>query len=76
MANFPFPDSNSQLPDIFSVQHLLDREKLWNVCKDFIEKQDINCPERIHQSDNVIINAYQLIEDIANIVGYVKINEE
>lgn len=36
----------------------------------FIEKQDIACAEAIYQTDNVIQNAYEFIERLADIVGY------
>jgi hypothetical protein len=44
--------------------------KLWQTCIDFIKEQTINCPETIYQTDWVIENAYGLIEDICDIVGY------
>lgn len=40
--------------------------------QEFIIKHKISCAETIHQSDRVIENAYQLIEDLATIVGYYK----
>jgi len=36
----------------------------------FIEKQDITCPETIYQSDRVIVNAYDFIDRLVDIVGY------
>lgn len=36
----------------------------------FVEKQDITCAEAIYQTDNVIQNAYEFIERLADIVGY------
>jgi len=44
--------------------------KLYELCKTFIEKQQIHCVETIYQTDRVIENAYGLIEDICDIVGY------
>ena len=43
---------------------------LWNVCLKFIEEQNISCEETIWQCDWVIENAYNLIGDICNVVGY------
>jgi hypothetical protein len=43
---------------------------LWNKCMQFIEAQHINCPETIYQTDWVIENAYEFIEQVCNIVGY------
>ena len=48
-----------------------DMAKLWNLCIKFIEEQEISCPETIYQTDWVIENAYEFIEDICNEVGYV-----
>ena len=52
------------------------RDTLWFLCKQFIEDQEITCGECVYQSDRVIENAYQLIEEICNIVGYYKDEEE
>ena len=49
---------------------MTDQEKLYNICKEFITKQHISCPETISQTDKVIENAYDFIEEICNIVGY------
>lgn len=46
-------------------------KELYRVCTDFIKKQNIFCEETIYQSDRVIENAYELIENICNITGYV-----
>lgn len=45
---------------------------LWEHCKAFIEKQKITCPEAIYQSDRVIENAYEFIEGVCDIVGYLE----
>lgn len=45
-------------------------QKLLRFCQEFIKKQKISEPETIYQTDNVIINAYEFIEGICNIVGY------
>lgn len=50
--------------------------KLYEICKDFIEKNEIVCAEAIYQTDHVIENAYEFIEDICNLVGYMEINDE
>lgn len=49
--------------------------ELWNLCKKFIEKQKIGYPETIYQTDWVIENAYEFIEQICNIVGYAESEE-
>jgi hypothetical protein len=43
---------------------------LWNKCLEFVESQRISCVETIHQTDRVIENAYEFIEDVCDIVGY------
>jgi hypothetical protein len=45
-------------------------QKLLELCEAFVGAQEITCPESVYQSDRVIENAYELIEDICNIVGY------
>ena len=52
----------------------LDREielrTLWKICEMFIKRQNITCAEAIYQSDNVVLNSYEFIESICEIVGY------
>lgn len=43
---------------------------LWNVCRKFIEEQEIGCADTIHQCDWVIEHAYEFIEDVCEVVGY------
>jgi hypothetical protein len=50
-------------------------EKLWEVCRSFIEKQEINSSESIYQCDNVILNAHEFIESVCDVVGYCEDNE-
>lgn len=50
-------------------------QKLMNVCKKFITDQDINCAEDIYQSDRVIENAYEFIEQVCKVVGYVEMED-
>jgi hypothetical protein len=50
---------------------------LWDVCVKFIEEQRIWCIETIYQSDRVIENATEFIEDVCNVVGcYLPEDEE
>jgi hypothetical protein len=49
-----------------------DMIELHKICLDFIEKQKITCPETIYQSDRVIENAYEFIQEICEVVGYAK----
>lgn len=45
-------------------------KELYDLCKIFIDEQNINCAESIYQTDRVIENAYVFIERICDIVGY------
>lgn len=45
-------------------------QALWNICKDYVEEQQISCSECVYQSDRVILGAYEFIEDICDTVGY------
>lgn len=47
-----------------------DRDKLWQVCREFVEKQQILCSESVYQCDNVILNAHEFIEAVCDLVGY------
>lgn len=58
------------------TKRLSKKDKLWKLCKEFVEEQEVSCPEAICQNDNVIENAYDLIEDICKIVGYHKFKED
>ncbi len=49
---------------------------LWNVCKKFVEDQEIGCVETIYQTDWVIEHAYEFIEDVCNVVGYKPYEED
>lgn len=52
------------------------KEQLWRLCQKFIIEQGISCPETISQTDSVIENAYDFIEDICDIVGYLENDDE
>lgn len=52
------------------VAKIFNQGVLHAVCQDFINKNKIDCEEVIYQTDWVIENAYKLIEDICEIVGY------
>jgi hypothetical protein len=46
---------------------LLDLE---DEVKRFVTEHRISCPEAICQNDDVIVDAYEFIENLVNIVGY------
>lgn len=43
---------------------------VWNRVEKFIIENDIHCAETVAQSDRVIVNAYDFITDLCDIVGY------
>lgn len=47
-----------------------EQEKLYNICREFVEKKDISCPESIWQCDRVTENIEVLIDKICNIIGF------
>jgi hypothetical protein len=51
-------------------------EKLWMICEEFVKKQHIYCAESIYQSDRVIENAYEFIESVCDVVGYMDCDDE
>lgn len=44
--------------------------QLTAIVRAFVEKHRISCPEIIYQTDYVIENAYGLIEELCDVVGY------
>jgi len=55
---------------------MANKDELWDVCQKFIKEQQITCAETIYQADRVIMNAFQFIEDICDVVGYVKDDDD
>ena len=51
-------------------------QKLLKLCQEYIKEHEISCPEAICQRDCIIENAYNLIEQICDIVGYHKYSED
>lgn len=54
----------------------VDIEALYETVTKFIDEHKISCPEAIAQNDEVITNAYDLIESLCNIVGYYEYDED
>jgi hypothetical protein len=48
---------------------------LWRVCQNFIHDRHVSCPEACY-NDRVYEYAPDLVEDIANIVGYYEYPED
>lgn len=49
--------------------------ELHDHCVKFIQENQITCAETVYQSDRVIANAYEFIEDVCNCVGYAHTEE-
>jgi len=59
-----------------NIERKKKQKELWNLCETFIKENRIGCPETVGQCDWVIENAYDLIENICNIVGYDESDDE
>lgn len=59
-----------QLTNNNGIDELRDLAKIKAIIQNFIEAQEISCAETIYQTDRVIINAYEFIESLVEIVGY------
>ena len=51
-------------------------KKLWDICNGYVQEQKISCAESVYQSDRVILNAYEFIENVCDVVGYWDDSEE
>lgn len=51
-------------------------KKLKKIIKAFIDKHEISCAEGVHQNDRVVIAATELIEELCDVVGYRKFEDE
>ena len=51
-------------------------EKVYQIVKKFVADQRIYCSETVYQSDRVIENAYQFIEELCEVVGYRDFKED
>jgi hypothetical protein len=50
--------------------------KLHIIIDNFIEEHEVSSPESIYQQDRVIENAYYLMEQLFDIVGYYEYPED
>lgn len=46
------------------------KDQLWKIVEEFISKHEIRCEEQVFQTDRIIENAYELMADMFNVVGY------
>lgn len=52
------------------------KESLWEAVTRFVDEQRISSTETVYQSDRVIENAYEFIEELCDIVGYYEFEDE
>jgi hypothetical protein len=52
------------------IEEFRNMAKLRAIVMNFVDKQDIWCAETIYQTDRVISNAYEFIQELVEIVGY------
>lgn len=64
------------VPEITDKECMTDAQEVYELCKEFIEEQRIWSAECVYQSDRVIENAYELIANICEIIGYVDLPDE
>jgi len=53
-----------------------DLKQVYNLIADFIEEHKITGPETIYQTDRVCEYAPELVEDLAEVVGYYDYEDE
>lgn len=53
-----------------------EAQEVYKLCEEFIKEQRIWGSECVYQSDRVIENAYVLIAEICEIIGYVDLPDE
>jgi len=51
-------------------------KQLFELCQKFVNDNKINCAESVCQSDHVIENAYEFIEQVCDIVGYYEYEDD
>lgn len=66
-------ESQTKRSDGLTRGQLLD---LWKLCSKFVKENEISCSETIYQTDRVILNASEFIEEITEKVGYFEYPEE
>jgi len=53
-----------------------DKDKLVELCQKYARDHHITCSECVHQQDDVILDAYDFLANIFDIVGYEEIKYE
>lgn len=51
-------------------------EELYRLCKAWIDKNKVSCPEHIWQMDFMVAESQNLAENICNLIGYYDYGEE
>jgi hypothetical protein len=50
--------------------------ELFDLCKEFIKENKIECSETIYQTDRVVENSLEFIESICDLIGYHEEDDE
>ena len=64
------------IEDLIKEPDPKDMQALWNLCKYWICKHQVACPESIYQRDDVSLSVYELVEEICETVGYFDDHED
>jgi hypothetical protein len=51
-------------------------EKVLQLVEAFVKEQEVSCSEAIYQNDNVIVGAYEFIDQLCEVAGFHKFEEE
>lgn len=67
---------NAPPPDLPLDSDAAKGAQLLAIVREFVKAQRISFPEVIHQTDRVIENAYELIQDLVDVAGYLPEEDE
>lgn len=59
-----------QLESNDGIDEFRNLAKMKAIIQNFVEKHNITCAETIYQVDNVIVDAYDFIQELVELVGY------
>ncbi len=50
--------------------------ELFDLCREFIKENKIDCSETIYQTDRIVENSLEFIESICELIGYHEEDED
>lgn len=50
--------------------------ELFDLCKEFVNENEISCSEDLYQRDSLQLQALELLEQICDLIGYYEDEEE